>query len=95
MLQRMAAIDESGSSLLDNVLICYGGGISDGNKHNHDDLPVLLAGGAGQAKLVGGKHIKLPEKTPICNLYLEMLSRMGIQRRSFGDSTSRLDLLGS
>ncbi|MEZ6136948.1 MAG: DUF1552 domain-containing protein [Pirellulaceae bacterium] len=90
MLQRMAAIDEGGSSLLDNMLICYGGGISDGNKHNHDDLPILLAGGAG-GKLEGGRHLKL-EKTPICNLYLDMLARMGITRPSFGDSTARLQL---
>ncbi len=90
MLQRMAAIDEGGSRLLDNVMICYGGGISDGNRHNHDDLPVLLAGGCGG--LPGGRHLKLPEKTPICNLYLEMLARMNVPCEAFGDSTQRLQL---
>ncbi len=89
MLQRMAAIDEGGSSLLDNVLICYGGGISDGNKHNHDDLPILLAGGGG-GTLTGGRHLSYAQKTPICNLYVDMLARAGIDVGSFGDSTGRL-----
>ena len=89
MLQRMSTIDEGGSSLLDNVLICYGGGISDGNKHNHDDLPILLAGGGG-GTVQGGRHIVYEKKTPICNLYLELLSRAGIEAESFGDSTGLL-----
>ena len=91
MLDRMSKIDEGGSSLLDNVLICYGGGISDGNKHNHDDLPILLAGGGGGA-LRGGRHIAYGKKTPICNLYLELLNRAGIEAESFGDSTGMLGL---
>lgn len=94
MLERMSKIDEGGRSLLDNVLFLYGAGISDGNRHNHDDLPILLAGGAG-GRLSGGQHIALETKTPICNLYLEMLAAVGIQRRSFGDSTGRLALLES
>ncbi|QDV24834.1 DUF1552 domain-containing protein [Aureliella helgolandensis] len=91
MLQRMAAIDEGGSSLLDNVLICYGSGISDGNRHNNDDLPILVAGG-GRQRIAGGTHLNLEEKTPLCNLYLEMLNQAGIQRKNFGDSTERLNL---
>ncbi len=91
MLQRMSQIEEGPQSLLDNVMILYGGGISDGNKHNHDDLPILMAGGAG-GKMRGGRHLKLPERTPICNLYLEMMTRMGVHRDSFGDSTGSLGL---
>lgn len=91
MLQRMSQIEEGPQSLLDNVMILYGGGISDGNKHNHDDLPILMAGGAG-GKLRGGRHLKLPERTPICNLYLEMMARMGVERESFGDSSGSLGL---
>lgn len=91
MLQRMSQIEEGPNSLLDNVMILYGGGISDGNKHNHDDLPILIAGGAG-GKLRGGRHLKLPESTPICNLYLEMMAQMGIERESFGDSNGTLGL---
>ncbi len=85
----MSQIDEGGSTLLDNVMILYGSGISDGNRHNHDDLPILVAGGGG-GTLRGGRHIKYGTKTPLCNLYLEMLQRAGIQRDQFGDSTGLL-----
>jgi hypothetical protein len=91
MLQRMSAIDEGGSTLLDNVLICYGSGISDSNKHNHDNLPILVAGGGGGA-VRGGRHIVYGKKTPVCNLYVEMLARAGVKVPAFGDSTGRLDL---
>lgn len=90
MLERMSQIDEGGSSLLDNVLFLYGSGISDGAVHNHDDLPILVAGGAG-CGLAGGRHLVL-EKTPICNLYVEMLNRAGVGTERFGDSTGRLAL---
>ncbi len=89
MLTRMSQISEGERSLLDNVMICYGSGISDGNKHNHDDLPILVAGGAG-GTLTGGRHLLFKEKTPICNLYVDMLQRAGIDKSSFGDSTGRL-----
>jgi hypothetical protein len=89
MLQRMAQIEEGEGTLLDNVMLCYGSGISDGNKHNHDDLPILVAGGAGKT-LRGGRHIVYPAKTPLCNLYVDMLNRSGVQREQFGDSTGRL-----
>lgn len=92
MLQRMSQIEEGPGTLLDNVIILYGGGISDGNKHNHDDLPILIAGGAG-GKHHGGRHLKLSDRTPICNLYLEMMSHMGVTRKQFGDSTGTLGLL--
>lgn len=93
MLGRMANLWEGETTLLDNVAICYGSAISDGNKHNHDDLPIVLAGGAGGA-LKGGRHVKLGKKTPICNLYLDMAARAGADLRKFGDSTGPLGLLG-
>ncbi|MFM8891355.1 MAG: DUF1552 domain-containing protein [Planctomycetia bacterium] len=89
MLERMSRIEEGEGTLLDNVVFCYGSGISDGNKHNHDDLPILVAGGAG-GTLHGGRHVVHPAKTPICNLYLDMLARCGVDRDRFGDSTGRL-----
>jgi hypothetical protein len=92
MLERMSSIAEGESTLLDNVCILYGSGISDGNQHNHDDLPVLVAGGAGGA-LRGGRHLKLEQSTPICNLYLDMLAAAGVQREHFGDSTAPLGLI--
>lgn len=91
MLRRMADTPEAEGTLLDHVMIAYGSGISDGNKHNNDNLPLLVAGG-GKGRVGGGRHLLLPEKTPICNLYLEMLSAVGVQRDQFGDSTGRLGL---
>jgi len=90
MLGRMSQIWEGETTLLDNVAICYGSAISDGNKHNHDDLPVVLAGGAFK----GGRHLKLGKKTPICNLYLDMAARAGADLKQFGDSTGPLGILG-
>jgi hypothetical protein len=91
MLEKMQAIQEGERTLLDNTVLLYGSGLSDGNKHNHDDLPVLIAGGAG-GTLTGNRHIKLEKKTPICNVYVDMLQRVGVKREKFGDSTGRLDL---
>jgi hypothetical protein len=92
MLGRMSQIWEGESTLLDNVAICYGSAISDGNKHNHDDLPVLLAGGGGGV-LKGDRHVKLGKKTPICNLYLDMTSRAGADFKKFGDASGPLGIL--
>ena len=94
MLDRMSKIDEGGRTLLDNVVFCYGSGISDGNRHNHDDLPIVVAGGGG-GTLRGGRHVAYREKTPLCNLYLAMLARAGVARKRFGDSTTVLGELGS
>ncbi len=86
MLSRMSKIQEGDATLLDNVALLYGSGISDGNKHNHDDLPILVAGGGGGA-IRGGRHVALEKATPICNVYVEMLRAAGIDREQFGDST--------
>ncbi len=91
MLERMQNIQEGERTLLDNTMFCYGSGISDGNRHNNDNLPVLIAGGAA-GTLTGGKHIQMPEPTPICNLYVDMMQRMGMNRQTFGDSTGRLEV---
>ena len=70
-------------------MIVYGSGISDGNAHSHDDLPILLAG-RGNGTLKPGRHVRLPTETPLTNLHLSMLDRMGVPADSFGDSTGRL-----
>ncbi len=89
MLKRMSETHEGTSTLLDNMVICYCSGISDGNRHNHDNLPVVLAGGGG-GSLKGGRHVAYGKKTPICNLYLEMLARADVPMNKFGDSDGRL-----
>lgn len=86
---KLQAAKEGEGSLLDNCMILYGSGNGDGNRHNHDDLPILLVGKGG-GTLRAGRHVRYRRNTPICNLYLEMLDRMGIQLERFGDSTGRL-----
>lgn len=88
-LQRMKESKEGGKSLLDSSMIVYGGGISDGNTHDHDRLPVILAG-HGNGTLNPGRHIKLQDKVPMTNLYLAMLDRMGVKAERMGDSTGVL-----
>jgi hypothetical protein len=93
MLEKMKGIKEAdGSCLLDNCMILYGGGIGDGNRHNHNELPILLAGKAG-GKLKTGRHLRYPRETPLTNLFVAMLDRMGIQVDSFGDSNNKLGSL--
>ncbi len=93
MLERMKAIPEGDGNLLDNVMIVYGSGISDGNRHNHDDLPILLAGKGG-GTIRGGRHLVFPIRrdTPLMNLYLALFERMGVPTKSFGDSTGVLPI---
>jgi hypothetical protein len=91
MLEKMKAVREGDGTLLDQVMIVYGSGISDGNAHNHNDLPVLLAGKAGNT-IQSGRHLRLRRETPVCNLYVSMLERMGVPTKSFGDSTGSLAL---
>jgi hypothetical protein len=89
LLERMQAVKEPEGTLLDNSLVVYGGGISDGDRHNHDDLPILLAGRGG-GKVPAGKHIRYPNGTPMNNLFLSMLDRMGVPAETLGDSTGKL-----
>ena len=92
LLGKLKSIQEGERSLLDNSMIVYGGGISDGNRHNHDDLPVLLAGKGG-GTLRTGRHIVYPKNTPLNNLFLSMLDKLGVKADSLGDSTGRLGKL--
>ena len=90
-LDRVKSASEGGVSLLDNCAIVYGSGISDGDRHNHDDLPILLAGKAG-GRIETGRHLRYNRNTPLCNLYVWMLQQMGVQADKFGDSNGTLDL---
>ncbi len=89
-LGRLEALkDPDGSSVLDNSMIVYGCAISDGDRHNHDDLPIVIAGGGG-GTLTPGRHVDFGSDVPMSNLYLSMLDRMGVQLDRFGDSTGRV-----
>ncbi|MFK7962110.1 MAG: DUF1552 domain-containing protein [Phycisphaerales bacterium] len=89
LVRRMDEVDEPGGSLLDHSMVLFGSAIRDGNRHDHHDLPVLLAGGGG-GTLRPGRVVTVPKKTPMCNLLLSMLHRMEVQVPSFGDSTGEL-----
>ncbi len=90
-LGKMKAVKEDGVSLLDNSMIVFGGGIGDGNRHNHDNLPILLAGRGG-GTLTPGKRMVLSQETPMTNLYLAMLERLGVPAQKVGDSTGKLEM---
>ena len=89
VLEKMKAIKEGESSLLDNSMVMFGSSISDGNKHDPANLPILLAGKAG-GTLLPGRHVATPKNTPLCNLYVSMLERMGTPMDHFGDSNGPL-----
>ncbi len=94
LLQKLKSVPEGDGTLLDHSMIVYGSGISDGNAHSHDHLPVLLAGKAN-GTIQTGRHIRLPDETPLTNLYLSMLRRMGVPTTRFGDSTGELSEIGT
>jgi hypothetical protein len=94
LVRKMKATPEGEGTLLDNAMLFYGGAIGDGNRHNHNELPVLLAGSA-QKSIETGRHVRYPKDTPLCNLYLSMLDRVGVREERFGDSTGRLGQLTS
>ena len=77
LLEKLKSIPEGDGTLLDHCMIVYGSGISDGNSHAHDDLPILLAG-KGNGTIKTGRHIRFPKETPLTNLYVSMLERMGV-----------------
>lgn len=90
-LNKLKSVKEGERTLLDNSMILFGSSFSDGNRHDPNNLPIILAGKAG-GKIKPGRHIACEKNTPLCNLYVSMLDRMGTPVESFGDSTSALDI---
>ena len=93
-VDRLASTPDGDGSLLDSVMILFGSGMSDGNRHNHHDLPALLVGG-GAGAIRGGRHIRVAPDTPNTNLFLTMLDTLGVPIDTMGDSTGRLDSLSA
>lgn len=89
MIGKMDAIQEGEGTLLDHSMMMFGSSFSDGNRHDPDNLPILLAGG-GNGGITSGRHIAAEGQVPLCNLYLAMLRRNGIDLESFGDSNAEL-----
>jgi hypothetical protein len=89
-LQKLKDTPEGDSNLLDNSMIVYGAGLSDGNRHLHEDLPTLLIGKGGNF-FRPGRRIIYRKETPMANFHLTLMDRMGVHVEHFGDSSGRLD----
>jgi hypothetical protein len=77
--------------VLDNSMIVYGAGLADGNAHTHHDLPTLIAGRGGDGFIKTGRRVVYRRETPMCNLFLTMMDRMGTRMDHFGDATGYLN----
>jgi len=89
-LKKLHKTPEGDGSLLDNSLYLYGSGMGNPNVHDHTNLPIIVAGGAA-GNMQGGRHIKFNKPTPLANLHLTLLNKVGVQRESFADSQGQLD----
>lgn len=90
-LDKLDATSDADGSLLDNMILLYGAGMSDSNLHSNRGLPLVLFGG-GAGSIQGGRHLRYPEGTPLTNLHLSLLDKMGLQMESLGNSSGPLDL---
>jgi hypothetical protein len=90
-IAKLKATPDGDGTLLDHSMIVYGSGLSDGNRHTHEDLPTLIVGRGGNFRLA--THIVYPTGTPMTNLFLTLLDRMGVQSEKIGDSTGRIEHL--
>lgn len=89
-LEKLKNTPEGNGSLLDNVLILYGSGIGNPNVHDHTNLPIIVAGGAAGG-MQGNRHIRFKDVTPLANLHLSLLDKVGVNIESFADSTGKVD----
>ena len=91
LLEKLRATPDGDGTLLDHSMLLWGSAMSDGNQHNHTDLPIILAGGAS-GRLKGGRHLKNPRTTPLANLLIAMLDKLDIPAEKFGDSSGMLQI---
>jgi hypothetical protein len=91
LLQRLHETPDADGTLLDHSIVLYGSGMSNSNQHDHEPLPILVAGG-GSGRLKGGRHIQVPAKTPLSNLLLALLRKLDVPAKSFGDSTGVVEI---
>jgi hypothetical protein len=90
-LEKLRATPDGDGNLLDHMTLVYGSGLSDGNRHDHSPLPLIVAGG-GNGRIKGGTHLASPKDTPMTNLLLSVLDTVGVRTEKLGDSTGRIDL---
>jgi hypothetical protein len=89
-LEKLKSTPDGDGSLLDNTVYLYGSGMGNSSLHDHENLPILVAGGAA-CGMRGGRHIQYKEGTPLANLHLTLLDRVGVHLDSFGDSKGKID----
>jgi hypothetical protein len=92
LLAKMQATQDGDGSLLDHSMFLYGSGMGDGNLHDHKNLPLVVVGG-GAGRLKGektGRHIRFKEATPMANLLLTLLEKVGVSQERFGDSSGKI-----
>jgi hypothetical protein len=89
-LKKMHSLKEGSTSLLDSSIILFGASLKDGNRHDPENLPILIAG-RGKGAIRPGRRLRAAPKTPFCNLHLAILHRLGVMEESFGDSTGPLE----
>jgi hypothetical protein len=89
--ERLRSIQDGDGTLLDHAMVLQGGGLSNSDQHSHIDLPLVLVGG-GAGSLKGGRHLRFPKDTPMNNLHMAMLEKVGVNIETFGDSTGRVQL---
>ena len=89
-LEKLKAIPEAGGTLLDHSVYMYGSGMGDPDKHDHTNLPILIAGGASQ-NMDGGRHIRYADPCPLSNVHLTLLNKVGVPLETFADSTGRVE----
>ena len=90
-LEKLQSTPDGDGNLLDHSMFLYGSGMSNGNQHTHDNLPILVAGGAA-GRLKGGRHIKTDSYTPLSNLMISLLDIAGVPTDTFGESWGRVEL---
>jgi hypothetical protein len=91
LIDKLKAAPDGDGNLLDHSLVLYGSGMGNSNQHDHEDLPVILIGGAS-GRLKGGRHLMFPAKTTMSNLLLAILDKFDIRLEKFGDSTGMLEI---
>jgi len=90
-LEKLKSTPDGDGTLLDHSVVLYGSSMSNGNQHDHDPLPILVAGGAS-GQLKGDRHLAFPAHTPMSNLMLSLLDKLGVHQDRFGDSTGTLEI---
>jgi hypothetical protein len=91
-LERLQNTPDGDGSLLDHAVLLYGSNMSNSNAHDHFPLPNLVVGGAA-GRMKGGRHVKYPDRTPMTNLLVTMLDKVGVKQETLGDSSGRLENL--